>query len=57
MDENDFAMNEKLDKLISLAVKQNKLLSQISGWVAFFGIMAILYIVFQIINFILLLSP
>ena len=49
----DVNMDEKLDELIVLAKKQNKTLSTISGWLTFFGVLTILYMVLQVINFFL----
>ena len=52
-------MDEKLDelvaleKMIALAKKQNKTLSTISGWLTFFGVLTILYMILQVINFFL----
>ena len=53
-------MDEKLDELIALAKKQNEILSRIglvmsriAGWVMFFGVLTILYMILQVINFFL----
>ena len=46
-------MDEKLDELIALAKKQNKLTARAADWLTFFGVLTILYMVFQVINFFL----
>ena len=48
-------MDEKLDELIALTKKQNKLMARAADWLTFFGVITVLYIIFQVINFFLML--
>ena len=51
----DVNMDEKLDELIALTKKQNKLMARAADWLTFFGVITVLYIIFQVINFFLML--